>query len=755
MCSVKRFVNMFNYLGVLSIFLAFPAFAAEQIVVADGETYNMTEDSYENYQNESLNGGVVTVSGTLNVTDTTTFTNNEGLNGGVIYNEGIASITTKSGNSLFGANTSDSGGAIYNADTGVINEISHALFQRNQSDSGGAINNANNTGSVGGGVINKITNASFIENSVGQNQGGAINNQGSIGTIETVAFVSNMAGNGGAINNNALGKIGTISATFNSNKALSGDLKQGGAIANYGTIESITDSVFNNNRAGSLGGAIYNSSTGNITFNGTNSFTGNFADGAANDIYNEGQIVIADGTTTIGGGISGNGSLSISNGATLSIGSTTLEQGTLNLDGILSASIVNQDAFGKIKVGTINIGETGKFDLMLGAAGSYDFGTSIGIDNLVYNDSIYNVAVNGTNIIVETKSVDSIVNDTGLSSDAAIALVGLANSSNYSMNIASLNAQSALLAGNEAYVESEAAKLRSESLPVIQSVGTTIQNQIFSLVSSSRLGKVISNDESFVGADYGIWVNGLKNRIKYSDKFTGNADGVSVGFDTLIKNKYAIGVGFAYDMLNVNSNTRETEITSNSFFLYGQYKPSNWYINAVLNYSMASYEEMATAFGIIVDPEYDVDYFGGQIMTGYDFAYGFTPEIGMRYLHIAQENYENGFANIEGQDTNYVTGIAGLKYSFPLELEGRLKLLPEMRAAVTYDFIADDATTTIMVPGGVSYIANGERLSELGGEFGLGVSAIYNEWQISLNYDLDLREDYTSQTGSLQFKYRF
>ena len=158
MCSVKRFVNMFNYLGVLSIFLAFPAFAAEQIVVADGETYNMTEDSYENYQNESLNGGVVTVSGTLNVTDTTTFTNNEGLNGGVIYNEGIASITTKSGNSLFGANTSDSGGAIYNADTGVINEISHALFQRNQSDSGGAINNANNTGSVGGGVINKITN---------------------------------------------------------------------------------------------------------------------------------------------------------------------------------------------------------------------------------------------------------------------------------------------------------------------------------------------------------------------------------------------------------------------------------------------------------------------------------------------------------------------------------------------------------------------------------------------------------------------
>ena len=756
MATDNRILALLKVSFFISAFFVGPVFAEGQIVVGSGETYNLEEDQYEGYDNASLNGGVVSVSGTLNVASNVSFKNNKGDNGGVIYNEGITSITSESGNSLFGANVANSGGAIYNADTGNIKEISHVLFQRNQGQSGGAINNSNSTGAVGGGVIDRIANASFIENSAGTNQGGAIRNQGSIGNIETVAFISNVAGEGGAISNDSFGIIKKIDAQFNGNRALSGEVKQGGAIFNAGTIESITDSSFVGNQAGTSGGAIYNAKTGSITFNGDNSFTGNIADGDANDIYNSGNVTIADGTTTIGGGISGNGILTIENGATLSIGSTTLEQGTLNLYGTLSASIVNEQAFGKIDVAAINVGENGKLDLMLGSTGKYDFGTKISIDNIVYNDSIYNLSIDGTNIIVETKNIDEISSTSNLSSDAALALVGLANSSDYSMNIASLNAQSALDSGNISYVENESEKLLGDDKPVLQSIETEVQNQILSLASSRMGGGNIGRSGGDVAnIDYGVWAQGLMNRTKYGDSFSGDTNGIAVGLDALVKGKYTIGIGYTYNEANVDSGARDIEITSNSLFLYGQYKPSKWYINTTLNYTMSNYAEMATAFGIIVNPEYDVDSFGGQILTGYNFAAGLTPELGVRYLHINQDDYNNGFADIEGLNTNYITGVAGIKYSFSIESEGRLYIQPEVRVAATYDVMADEAVTTVIVPGAAPYIVTGEQLSRFGGELGISLSAMYNEWEFSVGYDLDLRDNYTSHTGMFNVKYKF
>ncbi len=767
-------------ISIVAVLAAAPAMAADRIIIDAGESQTFENAEYSEYDAADQNGGVVSNAGRLDIKSDVTMSANAATNGGAIYstgqlnvsgrftnnssetaggaiyNTGTMQITSDNGNALFGGNKSNIGGAIYNSDTGVISEISHTLFQRNYGNFGGAINNSNLTGAIGGGIIDKIANASFIENSAGANQGGAIRNQGKIGTIETVAFIGNTAGNGGAINNGSLGVIGKIKASFNSNRALNGDVQQGGAIVNAGLIESITDSTFSGNSAGKQGGAIFNETNGTITFNGDNTFTGNFANGAANDIHNKGVINIADGTTTISGGITGDGTLTVADGATLSIGSTTLEQGTLNLDGTLSASIVNEAAFGKINVDKINIGINGKFDLMLGSTGTYDFGTAINTDNIIYNDAIYNVTVDGTNIIVATKSADEIAASSNLTGGAALALVGLANSDNYSMNIASLNAQSALAAGNTEYIERETAKLQPDSTPVVQSVATSVQNQVLSLATGRMTGGTVGRSGGDgVNAEYGVWVQGLMNRTKYSDVFSGDTNGISAGIDTLISGKYTVGIGYAYNQTDINAGARDTDIESNSVFLYGQYKPNKWYINASLNYTMATYTEMATAFGVTFDPEYDVDSFGGQVTGGYDFAFGLTPAVGLRYLHISQDGYNNGLADIDALDTDYLTGIAGVKYAFTIESEGRLIFRPELRAAATYDVMSDAATATMIIPGAGSYVVPGQRLSRLGGEFGLGLSVHYNEWEFSANYDLDLHEHYTSQTGMLKFRYTF
>ena len=51
--------------------------------------------------------------------------------------------------------------------------------------------------------------------------------------------------------------------------------------------------------------------------------------------------------------------------------------------------------------------------------------------------------------------------------------------------------------------------------------------------------------------------------------------------------------------------------------------------------------------------------------------------------------------------------------------------------------------------------AAGDRLSRVGGEFGIGLTALYNGVQLSVNYDVTVHEDYTSQTGMVKFRYDF
>ena len=60
-----------------------------------------------------------------------------------------------------------------------------------------------------------------------------------------------------------------------------------------------------------------------------------------------------------------------------------------------------------------------------------------------------------------------------------------------------------------------------------------------------------------------------------------------------------------------------------------------------------------------------------------------------------------------------------------------------------------------MMPGGASYQVGGERLSRLGGEFGIGLTANYKGVELSVMYDLDLHEDYTSQTGMFKLRAKF
>lgn len=743
--------------------------------------------------NAATNAKGDTVAGSVTIKGDVDIIGNSAGWGGAIWNEGTLNFNNVTDDEIvqitFGGNSADyGGGAIYNK--GDINTLSRVLFQGNSGGIGAAVLNSTD------GTIGSIKNSTFAYNTA-QTTGGAVHNKGTIETVENVLFQGNRSNNGGAFWNGVGGEVQFENVDFISNGAVitnaveENNNLQGGAISNSGTISYINNSTFVGNQAGKQGGAIANALSGGkgtvvlkdvlmdsnvagdaggaiynhdgiVTLSGNNTFVNNFAGGVANDIHNLGTLNITGGVTTMTGGITGDGGvLTISGGAILDIGTASIQQNNINVQGTLAADLLNANSFAKISVG-----EDGEFsagngglDFTFGAAGTYDIGVDLTSEMLknADNNALYNVSVSDGNIVVATKDVATIAKDNGLANESAAVLVGLANSGNNVMNAMAIRAQDALKEqGGAQYVQAEAKKLLPQDTPVAQSVASSAQSQVLSLAAGRMSGNALVGRSGGDAAnmDYGVWAQGLMNHSKYADKFSGDTYGVAVGADALINGKYTVGIGYAYNETDIDA-THDMSIDSSSLFVYGQYKPTQWYINAALNYTMANYEESGVAFGRAFDSyKYDVDSFGGQIMTGYDFASGLTPEIGARYLHIATDDYNNGF-NVENEDTNYLTGVAGLKYAFEIESDARLKFRPEIRAAATYDFLSDEAVTTVTIPGASAYVLNGERLSRFGGEFGIGLSALYEGWEISVNYDLDLHEDYTSQTGMLKFRYNF
>lgn len=790
--SPTSFVNTVN-IGAGSLF-------TENSANMGGAIYNMGTMSVSGVFDDNdadTRGGAIHNMGNMTVTRDVLFTDNEANFGGAIWNEGTLSFadgTTRivfSGNDALAGN-SGGGGAIYNK--GHIDEISHMLFQGNNGYNGGAINNGVNEGKAG--TVGAIKNSTFMNNSGGN--GGAVRNQNIINTIDTVYFQGNVANSGGAFWNGTWGSVvdSMTNVSFIQNAATGGN-QQGGAINNAGKITVLSDSSFTGNQAGKIGGAIanvnpstgddtsaraiinlsdvtfdsnvagvsggaiYNDVRGDITLSGDNVFSNNYAGGQANDIHNLGTVTINGGTTKLTGGITGDtGKLTVSGGAVLDIGTSTIVQNSVTFDGsTLVASLLNSDNYGKIDADSISVSDS-TLKLNIGGVGTYNiFGTDdVDFTTVDFGD-VYNVT-GGTEageFIVTTKSVDEIAKNTGLSTQGAASVAGLANSNNAVLNAISLRSQQELAAGNVGYVEQETAKLNPDNKPVAQSVASSVQNQVLSLAAGRMAGGAVgrSGGDS-ANMDYGIWAQGLYNHAKYSDKFTGDTMGISVGADALINGKYTIGVGYAYNDTDVDSNSRDTTIDSSSLFVYGQYKPSQWFVNGTLNYTMSNYTEKSNLYGAFaLESEYDVDSFGGQIMTGYDFASGLTPMVGARYLHITQDEHESAIGTVKDMDTDYLTGVAGVKYAFDIESQARLKFRPEISAAATYDFLSDAAVSTVVAPGNVSYVIDADRLSRFGGEFGIGLTAMYEGWEFSVNYELDLHEDYTSQTGMLKFRYDF
>lgn len=313
--------------------------------------------------------------------------------------------------------------------------------------------------------------------------------------------------------------------------------------------------------------------------------------------------------------------------------------------------------------------------------------------------------------------------------------------------------------------------LAPESAAMVQSNTTETANQIFAAVGS-RLsgGSIITGDEGMSSGDSifkrgAMWIQGLFNHAEADDTrsakgFDADSEGVAFGAEKYLNDNVKVGVGYAYTSSDIDGFMRETDVDTHTAFAYGEYKPSDWFVNAIASYGWSDYSEKRNVAGHHVDADYDVNSIGLQAMTGYDFNLSgvqLTPEAGLRYVNFRQDSYRDTAGQKVAENTSDIlTGVIGASVKKDFALDNGMNLRPEARLAMTYDMFNDANNSVVTLANGAAYTVNGEALDRFGVEAGVGLTADVNDnVELSLGYEGRFRDHYEDHTGLFNAKYKF
>lgn len=292
-----------------------------------------------------------------------------------------------------------------------------------------------------------------------------------------------------------------------------------------------------------------------------------------------------------------------------------------------------------------------------------------------------------------------------------------------------------------------------QAQPIFFGRGDLLQAKNAEAITKTADKRMDSNAEQVgLTKTFNPWVEGLYNKTHFSwgEGFNAYSQGFAAGMDVKISDSVLLGAGYGYTKTKVRYELSKSNIYSDTYFIYGKYQPEFWYASSVLSYGRGRYNQDELAD----KGNYHVDTYNAQVKIGYDRD-GYDTYSAIRYTYVHPDNYMLGSDFIEQKNSQVLTGVIGARMFKQYEFKGAV-FKPELRIAAVYDFKSNDHPTIVTIPSSVmTYRANGRRLKRFGGEFGAGITSILGPVDISLNYDIEVRSKYTSQTGMIDMQYHF
>lgn len=545
------------------------------------------------------------------------------------------------------------------------------------------------------------------------------------------------------------------------------------ALSNEGTVElnntTISDEVINNgvlevNESVSLGTV---SGSGTTNINADHELTGTVSGNTVNvknaklsGIDNLASDVVLNAI-----------------GSTIALDNKTATVKSANFDAksVLELSVNSVSDYGSLTADTITVAEgatlkatlaqgivsAGKpATLQLLSANNKDFNNfTDSFDNNMYH--FEKVDKNGSYKISQTKSAEEVVEEDGGQEWVAQAAadyvdVGQFKGGTVAEDIA--NALAALAQNDADALIAEIKALAPTETAVVQDQAIDDVNRLFKTVDDYLRGNrsLIGLSSGDKDAGVSIWANPyigtskLDSRGKIAGMST-DSHGITAGIEKKVNPTLKFGVGMQYDVTDIDMKRRDIDSTSTVGFVYGEYKPSRWFVNATASYGVTDYDEEKYALGISYKANYAVHVASATAVTGYQFKY-LTPEVGVRYYDIKREGYtDSAMQNVQKVNTDILRAFGGVRFVKDCGI-----FSPNIYFGMTYDIRSAKPNTVVNLANDTSYTVIGKRLSRWGYELDVGVNArVTDDLSIGADYMGTYREKYQEHTGMIKLKYNF
>jgi len=302
-----------------------------------------------------------------------------------------------------------------------------------------------------------------------------------------------------------------------------------------------------------------------------------------------------------------------------------------------------------------------------------------------------------------------------------------------------------------------------------------LENRLTPSVLPDGVTGVSTGEEYLKGVD--VWGQGFGNYTHqdprgFSNGYNAAMWGVALGGDApMYKDSLRGGAssGFSQSFVRSKDSSGKTDINSYQGTIYGGYQDENrpYYIDCALLFCYNTYNgSRHIAIGTIdriATADYNGQQYSAYVGGGYTFKakkLNITPMVSAQYMHLHVGNYTEtgaGALNLTsaGQDYDMAETGLGTKFEYPLIVKYGT-LVPEAHVKWLYDWVGDkQATNSTFAGGGGSFATTGFTPAQSSWDFG-GRLTLYtkSDFSITANYDLEVKEDYWSQTGLLEATYK-
>lgn len=634
----------------------------------------------------------------------------------------------------------------------------------------------------------------------------ANNNQGTLVFLGSSAITGAVGANGTGLKEiDVNGGAGTTVAFSEDVYATTLNIADSGAItiaAGKNLNAAVTTTVNNKGTLSFLGATIVGGDIGTtasnleeVNFNGSTILEHDIA--ATETKINSGSTVTCNGSNrTV------TGDLTLSNTA-----DTVLDIGTTNLT---VTGVYTQTANSKLKA-TIGGTSSGKITATTqNPIVSADSTLELTLDNYVSNNVEYTV-INGP----QGAAVGAITNITSnspllaLSANGGDNLVITARRTNTYDTIATGNAGKAgavlegvgasgatgdmatvLAALDTLPSTANIAQALQTVIPVVDGSVTTgtyeALNQFVSTIIS-HLGNLQNAISTSMGAtgistgsdmleDIDVWAQGFGSYLhqderELSDGYNATIWGTIVGFDlpaVLPDLRLGLAGGFAQDFVRSKDNSGRNDVNNYQGTLYGTYVKDAYYIDGAVSFAYNTYDSSRHIAIGNIDRTAKGDYNGQQysVYTGGGYTFGIkkfelTPLASFQYTHLRLNSYTETGADalnlkVDAQDYDAAQTGFGVKLAYPTKCKD-YTFIPEIRFKWLYDWAGDNQqATSVFTGGGGSFATTGFKPAQSSYDFGTKLTLVTKQnVTLSVNYDLELKEDFYAHYGYVNVKYSF